>query len=63
MGGDLRLAGMPPRTNLVLDDAYNDHVYGSARACTGKSLNDMHVECVEDKAFKQYVCKSHVVSK
>lgn len=54
--------GMPPRTNLVLDDAYNDHVYGAARTCTGKSLNDMHVECVESKAFKQYVSKSHVVS-
>jgi len=54
--------GMPPRTNLVLDDAYNDHVYGTARTCTGKSLNDMHVECVESKAFKQYVSKSHVVN-
>lgn len=54
--------GMPPRTNLVLDDAYNDHVYGAKRKATGKSLNDMHVECVEDKAFKQYVSKSHVVN-
>jgi len=54
--------GMPPRTNLVLDDAYNDHVYGTARAATGKSLNDYHVQCVEDKAFKQYVSKSHVVN-
>eukprot|EP00316_Scyphosphaera_apsteinii_P015950 CAMPEP_0119315654 /NCGR_PEP_ID=MMETSP1333-20130426/36701_1 /TAXON_ID=418940 /ORGANISM="Scyphosphaera apsteinii, Strain RCC1455" /LENGTH=379 /DNA_ID=CAMNT_0007321087 /DNA_START=11 /DNA_END=1150 /DNA_ORIENTATION=- len=54
--------GMPPRTNLILDDAYNDHVYGSPRACTGKSLNDYHVECVEDKAFKQYTSKSHVVN-
>ena len=55
--------GMPPRTNLVLDDAYNDHVYGSPRsALGGKSLNDLHVECVEDKAFKQYVSKSHVVN-
>lgn len=55
--------GMPPRTNLVLDDAYNDHVYGAPRASIGgKSLNDMHVECVEDKKFKQYVSKSHVVN-
>jgi len=54
--------GMPPRTNLVLDDAYNDHVYGTARKSIGKSLNDMHVECVEDKKFKQYVSKSHVVN-
>ena len=28
----------------------------------GKSLNDMHVECVENKKFKQYVSKSHVVN-
>ena len=27
--------GMPPRTNLVLDDAYNDHVYGAPRASIG----------------------------
>ena len=54
--------GCPPRTNLVLDDAYNDHVYGTPRTSTGKSLNDLHVECVEDKAFKQYVSKSHVVN-
>ena len=104
--------GMPPRTNLVLDDAYNDHVYGAPRAsiggaltarvhacadtqsegsdttaasghvplslsplsshvsrtCSpapdppqpGKSLNDMHVECVENKKFKQYVSKVRV---
>ena len=52
----------PPRTNLVLDDAYNDHVYGTARNATGKSLNDLHVACVEDKKFKQYVSKSHVVN-
>ena len=54
--------GMPPRTNLVLDDAYNDHVYGTARKSTGRSLNDVHVDCVEDKRFKQYVSKSHVVN-
>jgi len=54
--------GMPPRTNLVLDDTYNNHVYGAPRTCTGKSLNDFHVECVEDRAFKQYVSKSHVVN-
>ena len=54
--------GCPPRTNLVLDDAYNDHVYGDARPCLGKSLNDLHVECVEDRRFKQYVSKSHVVN-
>lgn len=47
--------GCPPRTNLVLDDAYNDHVYGTARASIGKSLNDMHVDCVEDRRFKQCV--------
>ena len=35
---------------------------GAPRASTGKSLNDLHVECVEDKAFKQYVSKSHVVN-
>jgi len=55
--------GIVPRTNLVLDDAYNDYVYGEPRASAGgKSLNDFHVECVEDKAFKQYVSKSHVVN-
>lgn len=54
--------GCPPRTNLVLDDAYNDHVYGTARKSTGRSLNDVHVDCVEDKRFKQYVSKSHVVN-
>ena len=55
--------GCPPRTNLVLDDAYNDHVYGSGRdSIGGKSLNDLHVQCVEDKKFKQYVSKSHVVN-
>ena len=26
----------------------------------GKSLNDMHVECVENKKFKQYVSKVRV---
>lgn len=54
--------GMPPRTNLILDDAYSDHVYGSTRPSIGKSLNDMHVSCVEDRRFKQYVSKSHVVN-
>ena len=44
------------------DDAYNDHVYGSTRESIGKSLNDLHVQCVEDKKFKQYVSKSHVVN-
>lgn len=48
-----------PRTNLVLDDDYNDYVYGSPKdAIGGKSLNDLHVQCVEDKSFKQYVSKS-----
>ena len=54
--------GMPPRTNIILDDAYSDHVYGSTRPSIGKSLNDMHVSCVEDRRFKQYVSKSHVVN-
>ena len=47
-----------PRTNLVLDDEYNDYVYGDPSKRTGKSLNDYHVQCVEDKAFKQYISKS-----
>ena len=51
-----------PRTNLVLDDEYNDYVYGDPSKRTGKSLNDYHVQCVEDKAFKQYISKSHVVN-
>ena len=38
-------------------------MYGSPKeAVGGKSLNDLHVQCVEDKAFKQYVSKSHVVN-
>ena len=38
-------------------------MYGSPKkALGGKSLNDLHIQCVEDKAFKQYVSKSHVVN-
>ena len=38
-------------------------MYGSPKeAMDGKTLNDLHVQCVEDKAFKQYVSKSHVVN-
>lgn len=41
----------------------NTTVYGSPKdALGGKSLNDLHIQCVEDKAFKQYVSKSHVVN-
>lgn len=43
-----------PRTNLILDDDYNDLVYGG-------TLNDIHNQCIEDKAFKPYFSKSHVV--
>lgn len=41
-----------PRTNLILDDEYNDLVYGS-------ELNDIHNQCNLD--FKPYFSKSHVV--
>jgi len=52
-----------PRTNLVLDDAYNDYIYGSPKkALNGRTLNDIHVDCIEDpKNFKPYFSKSHVV--
>ena len=52
-----------PRSNLVLDDAYNDFVYGTPKAgAGGRSLNDIHNECIEDKRnFKPYFSKSHVV--
>jgi len=34
-------------------------VYGSPKAALdGRSLNDLHIQCVDDKAFKQYVSKS-----
>jgi len=52
-----------PRANLLFDDEYNDYVYGTPKeALNGKQLNDLHIQCVEDKAFKQYVSKSHVVN-
>jgi len=54
---------LPPRANLLLDDEYNDYVYGEPKAgADGKSLNDLYVQCVEDKAFKRYMSKSHVVN-
>jgi len=38
-------------------------VYGSPKkALQGKSLNDLYVQCVQDKAFKPYFSKSHVVN-
>jgi hypothetical protein len=38
-------------------------VYGTPKdALGGHSLNDLHVQCVEDESFKQYVSKSHVVN-
>ena len=38
-------------------------MYGSPKkALGGKSLNDLFVQCVEDRAFRQYVSKSHVVN-
>lgn len=38
-------------------------VYGAPKdALGGRSLNDLHVQCVEDKSFRQYVSKSHVVN-
>jgi len=34
-------------------------VYGSTKAALdGRSLNDLLIQCVDDKAFKQYVSKS-----
>ncbi|KAJ8601874.1 hypothetical protein CTAYLR_002692 [Chrysophaeum taylorii] len=51
-----------PRTNLVLDDDYNDYVYGDPKKSAGdRSLNDIQNECIDDKAFKPYFSKSHVV--
>jgi hypothetical protein len=38
-------------------------VYGTPKqALGGKSLNDLHIECVEDKAFKPFISKSHFVN-
>lgn len=38
-------------------------VYNAPKAALGnKSLNDLHAQCVDDKAFKQYISKSHVVN-
>ena len=47
----------PPRKNEKIT------VYGTPKdALGGRSLNDLHVSCVEDRSFKQYVSKSHVVN-
>mmetsp|Transcript_28007 Transcript_28007/g.86633 ORF Transcript_28007/g.86633 Transcript_28007/m.86633 type:complete len:368 (+) Transcript_28007:875-1978(+) len=51
-----------PRTNLVLDDAYNDFIYGDPKASLGdRSLNDIHNDCIDARDFKAYHSKSHVV--
>ena len=42
--------GMPPRTNLVLDDAYNDHVYGAPRASIGGALTARVHACVDTQS-------------
>lgn len=54
------------RTNLLMDDDYNNFVYatprGEYRGGPGLSLNDYWVKCVNDKRFKPYFSKSHVVN-
>lgn len=52
-----------PWSNLLLDDEYNDYIYGTHKATLdGRSLNDVHVQRVLDKSFKQHMSKSHVVN-
>jgi hypothetical protein len=57
---------LPARTNLLLDDDYCDFVYATPRGeyqeGGGLSLNDYWISCVEDRRFKPYFSKSHVVN-